>query len=274
MRILSFGRPELFLTKRHLQELVRGLGLSWSSEEIDRIVESKYGERFLERAGFRTIRSLDASRYEGADIVHDLNEPIPTTLEGVTRFLYANGTIEHVFNIATALHNVTRLLCTGGTALLTGPANGQCGHGFYQFSPEFFYRFFEANGFEDARVYVVGRKNPHRWFYAKDPRRLKQRVEFMTMEPTEIIAIARKVRELSSLQIPQQSDYAQDLWQADVTEPSNSKWSPKKWTVSSVLYNKVLFPCAVGLRYFAGIGMPVLDRHPFFESIDPLRREL
>lgn len=272
--ILCFGRPELFLTKQYLQQLVHGLSLSWTSDEIDRIVESKYGERFLERAGFRTIRCLDASQYEGADIVHDLNKPIPATLEGVTNFLYVNGTIEHVFDIGTALHNVTRLLRVGGTVLLTGPANGQCGHGFYQFSPELFYRFFEVNGYENARVYVIGRKHPHRWFHAKDPRQLKRRVEFMTMEPTEIIAIARKARDLSSLEIPQQSDYAQDLWQANLAEANTDKWSPKKWTLSSVFNNKVRFPFAVGLRYFAGTGMPVLDRHPAFEHIDPFSRPL
>jgi SAM-dependent methyltransferase len=273
--ILSLGRPELFMTKQQLQHLVGGLKLSWAEPEIVQIVESKYADLFLQRAGFRTIRSLDASNYEGAEIVHDLNEPIPEALEGTTRFLYANGSIEHVFNVAMALQNIARLLSTGGTALLTAPADGQCGHGFYQFSPEFFYRFFEVYGFEDARVYVVGRKYPQRWFRAKDPWLMKDRVEFMAAEPTEIIAIARKTRGHSLLDKPQQSDYEHGLWHVDAVKPNNNnKWSPKRRTFSSILGNRVLFPCAVGLRYFAGIGMPGLDGHPFFEHVDPLRTQL
>lgn len=272
--ILCLGRPELFMSERHLHDLVAGMGLPWKPDEIVHIAESKYGERFLERAGFRAIRSLDASKYEGAEIIHDLNAPIPNELRGSTRFLYSNGTIEHVFNIATALHNITQLLCVGGTALLTAPANGQCGHGFYQLSPEFFYRFFEVNGFEDARVYIVGRKFPQRWFRAADPRMLRQRVEFMTAEPAEVVAIARKSRELPAAVTPQQSDYAQLLWHERQDGTAGKKWVPKRSKVPSIFRHRILFPCAVGLRYVAGIGMPGLDGKAFFEPVDPRRSEL
>ena len=266
--ILCLGRPELFISERQLKSLAAKMELKWSDDEIAHISDSKYGEPFLERVGFRTIRSLDASEYEGAQIIHDLNVPISKELEGSTRLLFANGTIEHIFNVATSLDNITRLLCAGGTALINGPANGQCGHGFYQFSPELFYRYFEANGYEDARVYIVGWKFPQRWFRAIDPRSLNQRVEFMTVEPAEIVAIARKVGSLPASVTPQQSDYSLDLWnKAD--EVRSRKWSPRKKSISSAFYNKVIFPASVGLRYLAGIGMPVLDRHPCFEAIDP-----
>jgi hypothetical protein len=271
--ILCLGRPELFMSEQHLRDLVAAMGLSWKPGDIARIANSKFGELFLEQAGFRTIRSLDASEYEGAQIIHDLNKPIPDELRNSTHFLYSNGTIEHVFNIAIALHNIVQLLCVGGTALLTAPANGQCGHGFYQLSPEFFYRFFEVNGFEDTRVYLVGRKSPQRWFRAADPRVLKRRVECMTVEPTEVVAIARKARELPAPVTPQQSDYAQLLWHTPQDDLAG-KWTPKKSKIASTFYNRILFPCAVGLRYFAGTGMPGLDRNESFEMVDAYGSEL
>ena len=135
-----------------------------------------------------------------------------------------------------------------------------------------FYRFFEANGFERIRIYVVGRKHPQRWFYAKDPRQMKRRIEFMTMEPTEIVAIAHKARAVSQFVTPQQSDYAQILWNSN--DPKPGSWSPRAPTLSSVFHNKVQFPLAVALRYVAGIGMPVLTRHPFFEPVDPFSKAL
>ena len=60
--------------------------------------------------------------------------------------------------------------------LMSSPANGQCGHGFYQFSPELFYRLFEANGFDPVEVYLVGLNKPSRWFRATDPRVAKRRL--------------------------------------------------------------------------------------------------
>jgi hypothetical protein len=271
--ILCLGRPEFFMSEKHLRDLVKAKGLSWTPADITRIASSKFSESFLEQAGFRTIRSLDASEYEGAQLIHDLNKPIPDELRNSTRFLYSNGTLEHVFNIATALHNVAQLLCVGGTALMAAPANGQCGHGFYQLSPEFFYRFFEANGFEEVRVYLVGRKFPQRWYRAADPRVLKQRVECMTVEPTDVIAIARKARDLPAPVTPQQFDYAQMLWQT-TEDDQTRKWTPEKLKITSAFQNRIVFPGSVGLRYLLGAGMPGLDRNESFQLVDACHAEL
>jgi len=148
--ILCLGRPELFIDSPGLQRLSGGFGLGWSSERCDKLAAEPFGEPFLEACGFRTVRSLDFSDYEGADIVHDLNLPLPAKLEALSSFVYDGGTIEHVFDVAQALQNVMKLTKLGGTILLSSPANGQCGHGFYQFSPELFYRVLEANGFADV----------------------------------------------------------------------------------------------------------------------------
>ena len=189
---LSLGRPEIYISKRELQGLVSAYDLSWSENDISRATSAAYAEPLLQLLGFRTVRSLDISAYQGANIIHDLNWPIPKEFEATTTFLYGNGTIEHVFDIATALKNVVRLLRVGGMVVIAGPANGYCGHGFYQFSPELFYNVLSLNGFDHVRVYIVGRSYPQRWFRAANPKELKRRVEFMTTEPTDIIVIACK----------------------------------------------------------------------------------
>lgn len=190
--ILTLGRPEMFVSARELKKLSRQFKLGLADEVCRVMSDARFAEDFLTVCGFSEINSLDASDYEGADIVHDLNMPIPKHLEHSASFVYDGGTIEHVFDIATALSNLTRLLKPGGTALISTCANGQCGHGFYQFSPELFYRFFTANGFGSVRVYVVGMLEPVRWCLAVDPVEAGKRIQFATSEPLQLIVVAKK----------------------------------------------------------------------------------
>jgi len=40
---------------------------------------------------------MDFSAYEGADLVHNLNQPVVKSLEGRFNFILDGGTTEHVF---------------------------------------------------------------------------------------------------------------------------------------------------------------------------------
>jgi len=269
--ILSLGRPEVYISKRELKALAFTYGQRWSDDDISHATSTVYAEPLLRLLGFGTIRSLDVSAYQQADIIHDLNHPIPEHLEGTTGFLYGNGTIEHVFDVAAVLKNVVRLVKIGGTVFIAAPANGQCGHGFYQFSPEFFYNFFWVNGFDRVRVYIVGRSYPQRWFRAAAPAALGRRIEFMTTEPTDIVAIARKAVNNPGFVYPQQSDYADASWHMEPgeSEIAHAAWA-KRPPIFSKLLNRTSLTMAVALRYFTGHGMPGVPGHPLFEPINPL----
>jgi len=54
------------------------------------------------------------------------------------------GTLEHVFNFPVAIKNAMQMVRAGGRLSLSPPANNYFGHGFYQFSPELFYRVLSA----------------------------------------------------------------------------------------------------------------------------------
>ena len=51
-----------------------------------------------------------------------------------------SGSLEHVFNISQALRNCLEMVESGGHFISIGPANNAMGHGFYQFSPELYFR--------------------------------------------------------------------------------------------------------------------------------------
>ncbi len=160
--ILSLGRQDRSFSLKDLRNINRNVGAGWTESQMEASVKDPLAETFLNLSGFKVSRSIDASDFEGADIVHDLNLEIPTNLQETTSFFYDGGTLEHVFNVATSFKNVFDLLKVGGIALFAPPANNQCGHGFYQFSPELFFRVLGTNGFDSIHVAEMRRPVP-RW---------------------------------------------------------------------------------------------------------------
>jgi len=116
-----------------------------------------YADGFLKTfLGASDVRSLDYSSFEGADIVHDMNAPTPASLDEQFDAVIDGGTLEHVYNVPVAWHSCMRMLKVGGRLFLFTTANNFCGHGFYQFSPELFFRLFSAgNGFRVEQVLLV-----------------------------------------------------------------------------------------------------------------------
>jgi len=156
--------------------------------------------------GSSRIDSMDNSSYEGATIVHDLNKPVPDSLTDQYDLLLDGGTLEHVFHFPTAFENALRMVKPGGHVMLEKPANGLCGHGFYQFSPELFFRAFSPQyGFELVRLYLcVGA----RVYHVVDPVTVHGRVE-LRKGSANLLVHARKTGQFTgfSASPPQQSDY-------------------------------------------------------------------
>jgi hypothetical protein len=114
------------------------------------------------------------------------------------------------------------------------PANNFMGHGFYQFSPEVFFRLFDSpNGFRTERVLVFEDTPRARWYEVNDPGKVRRRVELINRQPTYLLVQARKIREVDVLATPpQQSDYVA-LWEgegggqaADPLRTRIKRWTP------------------------------------------------
>ena len=113
-------------------------------------------EFFFRLVGFSEVRSVDNSTYENADFVHDLNLTGMSATVGTFDFIYDGGTMEHVFHTPNVLRNIFETLNVGGTILHHSPTNNYVDHGFYQFSPTFFYDYYHANVYADVAV-ALGR---------------------------------------------------------------------------------------------------------------------
>jgi hypothetical protein len=106
-------------------------------------------------------------------------------------------------------------LKVGGHFFAGLPANNYCGHGFYQFGAEFFYRVFSAeNGFEIRKLFVAPAYIAGKWvdgpvFEVSDPGEVGGRVEIEGKRTMLFLVQAQKVKqEAVFARWPQQSDYS------------------------------------------------------------------
>lgn len=226
--VLTLGRQHMIIGPERLEAILQKHN-AWpppeGEESFRRNLQSSSWrfETFARAIGAVRVSSCDASAYEGATHVHDLNQPVPETWHEKFDVVLDGGTLEHVFNFPVAIANCMQMVKTGGHLLLFTPTNNYCGHGFYQFSPELLYRTLSPeNGFEVLRMVAVedsigsaslfGVKYPFAitgpWHAARDPARIGKRVELINHKPTMLMVLAKKTsqRPLFS-QTPQQSDY-------------------------------------------------------------------
>lgn len=200
------GRQNFFPGIAELQRLLdlRQPGLSAAKFLAS---SQSYAEKWFAFLGAEEIVAIDHSDYEGAAIVTDLNAPIDSSLKNRFSVIFDGGCLEHIFDFPQAIRSCMQMLEVGGHFLGVTPANNFCGHGFYQFSPELYFRVLtEENGFATPTILTRERKT---WYRVEDPDQFGGRVELQNNRPTYLFVMAKKIgdRELFR-NPPQQSDYA------------------------------------------------------------------
>ncbi len=212
-RTVMLGRQNFFPSATHFHRTMEKFAPSARLDEI-LAASSGYAEPFFQLLGATEVVSIDASSYEGASLIHDLNDPIPSDWKGRFTAVVDGGSLDHVFDFPRALRNATELLAVGGHFLSIAPANNFMGHGFYQFSPELYFRaFVPANGFRLRVLLIQSCSSRSRWYRVLDPESVRGRVELRNGLPTLLYVLAQKVDEQAFLTLrPQQSDYSA-VWQ-------------------------------------------------------------
>jgi hypothetical protein len=207
-RTVTFGRQSFFPKARPAARALENSGLGITLAQIGPLRHA-YAETFLTALGADRADAIDASDYEQAGIVHDLNEPVPAALHGRYTCVFDGGTSEHVYHYPELIANAVRLLTVGGHFIGITSGNNQSGHGFYQLSPELFFRVFSAeNGFLTKAVLLAEARPGGRFYRVADPAILGHRIEFVTARSFLVAVIAKKLEPVGELRCrPQQSDY-------------------------------------------------------------------
>lgn len=210
-RTLTIGRHEV-CAPWGVQKGLREGGISISLDEARLILSQGDGfcEPVLERLGAKTVDSLDMSNFEGATILHDLNHPLPKEYRKSFSTVIDAGTLEHVFDFPTAIKSCLDAVEVGGHFVALGtPVTNYSGHGFYQFTPELWYRVLsEQNGFR-VRTMLWHAEPPHaRWFEVADPASVRHRIERQSPFRVMLFLAAQRISPVEIFsQWPQQSDY-------------------------------------------------------------------
>lgn len=171
---------------------------------------------FFGLLGIKELFTLDVSGYEKADIVHDLNMPIPESLCGQFDFIIDGGTFDHLFDIRVAFENVVKLLRTGGRVFQWNAASNCTGAAYLSFGPDLFYDYYVLNQFADCKVYVVevdslGQSEAWEFYQFEGARTY---AHFQSDRIQMVIVLAEKGPHSTWDRMPIQAQYRDaDLWQ-------------------------------------------------------------
>jgi hypothetical protein len=225
-RCVTLGRQHYFPSRSETFKLFRDFGVDPRNCAKLYLTDqsARYAEPFWEALGVEHLETIDASGFEGATIVHDMNQPIPDNLKSQFDAVVDAGTLEHIFNFPQAIRNCMDMVKTGGHLITHTTANNCFGHGFYQFSPELFFRIFSGkNGFQVDRMVAIEYGPRRRWYEVIDPEVIRARGTLINSFQVLLLIQAKRIETVPIFsESPQQSDYFA-RWTDYANEPENGR---------------------------------------------------
>ncbi len=241
-RVVTLGQQAVFASMEDVKQLLRLHGCPSKPLPPDFDVRSRAlpgedlidGRTLFMLLGADSVRVLDLSGYEGADIIWDLNSPVPDDLYNQFDLVFDAGTLEHVFDLPTALSSLVKMVSLGGTLILFNPSSGMVDHGFYSISPTLYYDYFRTNGFGDFSCYLMeGHQIDMRMkVYQYQQPRLEIRTSFC--EGFDVGFFCRKLREVPTISKPVQSRYAETPARVDSAKRRKSLVTATKTLVKRI----------------------------------------
>lgn len=156
--VLTVGRQNWWLSRRESRLI------GWP--DAPQYGPTNYSDAWWRHVGAR-VKTVDISTMESPDVVMDLSVAGSVDSSQLARrfdVVVDLGTAEHVADQSAYWKNLYDALRPNGSLVGMLPANGLCGHGLYQFSPEFFWSLggFCVIGIFTVRYGPVVRFNPFR----------------------------------------------------------------------------------------------------------------
>lgn len=161
--LLQLGRQNIFFTMKDLRKWADYHHVSLA--DIQKIQKSEQAElaeldfiddkTFFTALGFEKVHSCDASDYEGATFISDLNEPVAAHMHDRYDVIIDGGTAEHIFHFPNVLKNIHNMLKVGGRVIHFSPSSNHVDHGFYMFSPTLFHDYYTANNYRIETLYII-----------------------------------------------------------------------------------------------------------------------
>lgn len=236
--ILTLGRQCVHGSLDHIQRMLVDEGITAHAlppgMDTKSNVEEWMGNRladytndvvFFRLLGIDDVQSMDFSDFEGSEVVHDLNEPVPENLHEKYDLIVDGGTIEHIFDTRMVLSNISKMLRPGGRIVHLTPSNNYTNHGFYQCSPTLYIDYYRANGFCDQQVYLGEEIVRNGITVAMDVFQFDpehQPARLISPRPMTVLFSAEKTTDSTSDVVPTQGFYRQLLADEQEANVDNS----------------------------------------------------
>jgi hypothetical protein len=215
-KMITVGRQDLFTPPQQIRDIFEEYGCTARNMGEFLKKTPTFADEFFVQLGAESPEAVDASDYEGANIVHDMNQSVGRELHGKYDVVMDGGSLEHVFNYPVAIKNCMEMVKVGGHLIIQTAMDNFVGHGFYQFSPELFYRILCAdNGYQVERMVAFEFYYKAPWYEVADPVKVRGRVELIHgKHRVGLFVLAKRTHEAEVFKkTPQQSDYA-STWNA------------------------------------------------------------
>lgn len=195
-QVLTLGRQAVVLQPWDLTDWKETSGGKLAFDSfLNRNEDASAGEELIKHLGANHVNSMDVSAYEGASILHNLNQPVPEHLRLSFDMVYDGGTLEHVFDYPEALRNALSMVKEGGWFLSITPSNMWCGHGFYQLGPDVFRTILTAaNGFElRFMAFALSTFSKEYWIWDPAPGKENGRLGTFSKHPACLLIAAKRI---------------------------------------------------------------------------------
>ncbi len=233
---LQLGKQDSYVKDYECRRILRKFNIKCEFNEKNNSFIDSY--KLFNYLGFDNVFSLDYSDYEGSEIIHNFNEPLPKDFGNKYNLVFDGGTTEHIFNINQSLKNICDLLKVGGIAVHSSPTNNQVDHGYLQFSPQFFYDFYKINNFKIIQSYLIevdAAPRGKKWLIREYTPGC---IDYLSMggwsEILDTWIAVQKTSESTSDKIPQQGDCVK-AWNININENISEKELIQKTFLSSQL---------------------------------------
>ncbi len=166
-KVLFIGRQTVPLSLESLNTLLAKYGLKNKNKgPVEYDTETRGSERyrfitdryFMKALGLDDFEAMDVTDYEGADLIHDLGEPIGKEHYSKYDFIYNGGCFDNMFNPGIGLMNLSKLLKPKGRMICMESA-GTWNGPYVMFSPAWFYDFYVTNKYQHCAVYLASYQN-------------------------------------------------------------------------------------------------------------------
>lgn len=217
--VVTLGRLEVVMRPVDIEELGLKRYLNDNNFFADEIILKKFEAKKL--------ITIDNSNFEKANLIIDLNEPLKDNINKYDTVIDF-GTSEHVFNVGECIRNISKLCKINGNIIHSLPANNNCGHGFWQFSPELFFSIYcEENGYQNTEVFIFDLTD-REFVWKVEKQNPGERIELNSDVPLYIACKTTKIKDKDPR--VQQSDYV-FRWE----DKKNSKDKSEKKFLSKIL---------------------------------------